>query len=180
MRETNGSSARERQRIVDEFVDRAFAGIDPDAPGAHIANGMRQLPPDAPDVLGPERQAAWEELAALMGDESFQRGVRQMAVTGARGGEPPAEFDAERVGEHAGAAVAAGVAPDSARGQEILGRILAPGTTAERRARLAERVATFTDRRVERYWLLMGVLNDRPPFPESAPAYEWFAAALRA
>jgi hypothetical protein len=180
MHEQAELSARGRQQIIDEFVDQAFDGIDPGAPGAHIAQGMRQLPTEAPDELGAEQAQAWAELAGLVSDASFRQRVRQMAMTGAQGGEQAEPYDPQPVTEHAGRAVAAGIAPESAQGKEILDRIVAPGTPAEERSRLAGLIETFTDRRVERYWQLMGVLNDRPPFAPSAPAFEWFVSALRA
>jgi hypothetical protein len=40
-------------------------------------------------------------------------------------------------------------------------------------------VETFTDRRVERYWQLVGQLNGREPFRPAVPAFEWLIAALR-
>ncbi|WP_405144586.1 hypothetical protein OG589_42475 [Sphaerisporangium sp. NBC_01403] len=172
-------SARERRQIIDDFVGRAFAGVDPGAPGAHVAQGMRQLPADSPDEPGAEQAEAWAELARLVADESFGRRVRQMALAGAEAGERPS-YDPAPVIEHAGGAVAAGVAPGSPEGRLILDQIVDAGMPAEERARLAAQVETFTDRRVERYWKLMGVLNGRAPFPSSAPAFEWFAAALRA
>ncbi|MEU8204739.1 hypothetical protein [Streptosporangium sp. NPDC049046] len=85
-----------------------------------------------------------------------------------------------QVGERAGRAVAAGIGPESAEGRAILDLIVDPGLPAADRARLADQVETFTDRRVERYWQLVGVLNDRPPFPPRVPDFEWFIAALRA
>jgi hypothetical protein len=179
MAELGHLTAHERQLIVDEFVQQAFAGIDPGAPGARIAQGMRRLPDVAPDELGAEQAAAWAELTGLMADDSFRHRVRQMAVTGAEGETRP-EYDPAPVAEHAGAAVAAGVAPESARGKEIVDRIVAPGTPGTERTRLADQIELFTDRRVERYWELMGVLNARPAFTSSSPAFEWFAAALRA
>ena len=51
---------------------------------------------------------------------------------------------------------------------------------AGRRGALADRLATFTDARVERYWQLLGVLHGRAPFEPSVPAVEWWIAALRA
>ncbi|GAA1278566.1 hypothetical protein GCM10009677_36090 [Sphaerisporangium rubeum] len=179
MAELGGLTARERQLIIDEFVEQAFAGIDPDATGARIAEGMRILPQDAPDELQPEKAAAWAELTGLLADGSFRDRVRQMAVTGARGQEEP-RYDPAPITEHAGAAVAAGVAPDSAQAKEIVDRVVGAGATAEEKATIAGQIETFADRRVERYWELMGVLNDRPAFPSAVPAFEWFAAALRA
>jgi hypothetical protein len=183
MHEAASLSAQERQRIIDEFVDHAFAGLAPDAPGAHIARSMRQMParlPDDPPGEPAEQVDAWVELAGLVADESFRQRVRQMTTAGATGGRQPQEVDSERVVEHIGGAVSAGIAPDSAEGQAVLGRVIDAGMPAERRAGLADELETFTDRRVERYWQLMGIINGRPPFPLHAPTYEWFIAALRA
>lgn len=47
------------------------------------------------------------------------------------------------------------------------------------RAAWADTVDLFADRRVERYWTLLGVLNGWPAREPTIPAYEWFAAALR-
>ncbi|GGQ02365.1 helix-turn-helix domain-containing protein [Streptosporangium pseudovulgare] len=172
-------SAGERQRVIDEFVDRAFDGIPADAPGAGIAQGMRQLPAELPDDPTDEQVDAWVELAELVGDESFQRRVREMATAGAAADQPPS-YDFALVTEHAGAAVEAGVDPASAEGLAVLERIVGADVPAAERVRMAETVELFSDRRVERYWELMGVLNDRPPVPPRVPAFEWFAAALRA
>ncbi|WP_433211838.1 MerR family transcriptional regulator [Microtetraspora malaysiensis] len=175
-------SAQERQRMIDEFVDRAFDGVEPQGPAANIAERMRRLPTELPDDPGTEQVEAWLELADLVGDAGFQERVRGMAVAGAapqeRSGPPP--YDHNAVLEHAGTAVADGVDPGSREGGAVLDRIVDPGLPAADRARLADEVETFTDHRVERYWQLIGVLNGRPPFPPSVPAFEWFAAALRA
>ncbi|WP_370019088.1 MerR family transcriptional regulator [Planotetraspora sp. GP83] len=174
-------SAQERQRMIDDFVDRTFDGIDPQAPGARIATSMRQLPAELPDDPTPEQVEAWLELAELVGDASFQERVREMAVAGAT---PDAEsgsqpYDPALVLEHAGRAVAAGISPESAEGRAILDQIVDPRLPARDRTRVADTVEMFTDHRVERYWQLMGVLNGRPPFPPSVSAFEWFIAALR-
>ncbi|WP_326637686.1 MerR family transcriptional regulator [Streptosporangium sp. NBC_01755] len=174
-------SAQERQRMIDDFVDRTFDGIDPQSPGAHIATSMRQIPAELPDDPSPEQVEAWLELAELVGDAGFQERVRQMAVAGATPGDEsgPQPYDPALVLEHAGRAVAAGISPESAEGRAILDQIVDPALPAGDRARVADHVETFTDRRVERYWQLVGVLNGRPPFPPRVPAFEWFIAALR-
>ncbi|GAA3048987.1 MerR family transcriptional regulator [Actinokineospora globicatena] len=177
MHEMARLSAGERQRVIDEFVDRTFAGVDEGAPGAGIATAMRQLPADLPDDPTDAQVDAWVELAGLVADEDFQRRVRQMAVTGAAGA-PPVAHDPALVVEHAAPAEAAGIDPASPRGQEILARI-AGGLSTEDRLRLAESIETFSDRRVERYWQLLGILNGSTPFEPRVPAFEWFAAALR-
>jgi hypothetical protein len=82
--------------------------------------------------------------------------------------------------QHAGQAVAAGVDPASPAGQEVLGRIVAPGTPAGQRTATLRQLETFTDARVERYWQLLAVLNGQPVPPSVVPAFEWLIAALRA
>lgn len=99
-------SAQERQQMINDFVDRTFDGVDPQAPGARIAQAMRQLPAELPDDPTAGQVDAWLELAELVGDDSFQRRVRQMAVSGGQPGQRP--YDPARVLEHAGQAVAAG------------------------------------------------------------------------
>jgi hypothetical protein len=39
---------------------------------------------------------------------------------------------------------------------------------------------TFTDRRAERYWQLLAVINGWPVRPATVPAWEWFPEPLRA
>ena len=47
------------------------------------------------------------------------------------------------------------------------------------RAQLAEMIETFTDRRVERYWQLLAIMNGWPQRgPSATPAWEWLLAAL--
>lgn len=177
-------TAVQRQQIIDDFVTDAFADIDPDAPGAGIASAMRQMPAELSEDPSAEQIDAWVELAELVADPSFQVRVREMAVRGASGsgaaGEPevPA-LDPALVAEHAGGALAAGVAPESEQGGVVLARIVRPELTADQRTALGDQLETFTDDRVERYWQLMGVLNDRPAVPSMVPAFEWLIAALR-
>ncbi|MFS1305323.1 MerR family transcriptional regulator [Streptosporangium longisporum] len=175
-------SAQERQRMIDEFVDRVVDGIDPQAPGAHIATHMRRLPAELPGDPTPEQAQAWLELAELVSDTGFQERVRQMAVAGAAPGNEsgPQPYDSGLVLEHAGRAVAAGIDPGSAEGRAILDQLVDPALPAEDRDRVADEMEMFTDRRVERYWQLLGVLNGHAPFPPGVPAFEWFIAALRA
>ncbi|MDI2029290.1 MerR family transcriptional regulator [Saccharopolyspora sp. TS4A08] len=180
MHEVAKMSADERQRIIDDFVGTTFEGIDDDAPGAHIAQGMRSMPPALPDDPTTEQVDAWVELAELVADEDFRRRCREMAVTGAQGIEQPGGYTPEKVMEHGAEALREGVAPESARGAEFLDRIVDPGLGAEERLALADTVETFTDRRVERYWQLLGVLNGWPAFEPHVPNFEWLIAALRA
>jgi DNA-binding transcriptional MerR regulator len=170
-------SAAQRQQLLDSFVDEAFAGTDPDAPGAGIAQNMRTLPAELPDDPSTEQVEAWVELAELVSDPSFRDRVREMAVAGSESAPRPEGLDPALVAEHAAPALAAGVDPASPEGAAVLERIVPAGAD---RAALADVTATFSDRRVERYWELLGVLNGWDPWPRRVPAFEWTVAALRA
>lgn len=172
-------SAEERQHMIDEFVGAAFDGIDPDAQGAGIAQAMRSLPAQLPDDPTTEQVEAWIELAELVADPSFRARVREMATTGAAGPVEQPPVDPGAVVEQAGAALAAGVEPGTPAAEEVLARLVPIDLDGPGRVALAERLATFTDRRVERYWQLLGVLNGWPQRAPSVPAFEWLIAALR-
>ena len=170
-------SAAQRQEVLDEFVDAVFAGTDPDAPGAGIAGAMRTLPAELPEDPSTEQVEAWVELGELVSDPSFRARAREMAVAGSDGPPPPEGYDATEVLEQAGPAHAAGVDPASPEAGALVDRLVAAGTD---RPALAGTIATFSDRRVERYWELLGLLNGWDPWPPRVPVFEWFAAALRA
>jgi DNA-binding transcriptional MerR regulator len=172
-------SAQERQQIINDFVDETFAGLDP----SHIAQAMRAMRATLPEEPTSEQVEAWVELAGLVSDPGFKQRVREMATTATVPADQSDEkwkYQSELIAEHAGAAVAAGIAPASPEGQTILNRIVAPDLPAEDRLALADTIDTYSDQRVERYWQLMGILNDRPPFPAQTPLYDWLMTALRA
>jgi DNA-binding transcriptional MerR regulator len=187
--------ADERRTIVSEFVDEVFAGLDAE-PG--IAARMRTVTPELPDEPTTEQIEAWIELAELVRDEDFRRRIRAMAQRSAqeRAAAPAAGAAAGResqarisaaVGELAGAALADGIDPVSAQARPIVdelaglfsqqhGRADGP----EFRAWLADTIAAFTDRRVERYWELLGIMNGWPQRSSCTTAWEWLLSGLRA
>ncbi len=197
--------AAERRNIVADFVEEVFAGLDAD-PG--IAARMRAATPELPDEPTGEQVQAWIELAELVADEDFRRRIRAMAQRSAQdraaaagAGSPAApaapaardahERAAQAVGDRAGAALAAGIDPASAQAcpvvdelagmfAELHGRTDGP----EFRAWLADTLETFTDRRAERYWQLLAIMNGWPQRGRAAestiPPWEWLVAGLRA
>ena len=178
-------SARERQQMIDAFVERAFAGVPEDAPGANIAASMRTLPAELPDDPTSEQVSAWLELATLLQDPAFADRVREMALAGAMATpeEPDAmQVDMGRLQNLGGQALAEHVQPGTARAEALVAELLDDGSplTPERRSMLADRLATFADARVERYWMLLGVLNGWPAWEPSVPAVEWWITALHA
>src|SRR5690606_19341895 len=106
---------------------------------------------------------------------------RDMAVNGARAqAEQPFDREqAERVTARAQRALREGVAPDSGAAGEVIAELSAMFDDVDH-AELADRLAGFTDARVERYWSLLGILNGWPAREPQVPAWEWLIAALRA
>lgn len=173
-------SAAERQRLIDEFVDEVFAGCRPDHPGASIAQGMRMLPAELPDDPTPEQVDAWVELADLVADEGFRAACRRMAVTADADRQLEQPFANDQAIGAAGRALADNVDPASAEARKILDGFLDPAMPADERRKWADRLDTFTDRRVGRYWELLAILNGWPRRPSSIPEMEWIIATLRA
>jgi DNA-binding transcriptional MerR regulator len=177
-----------RRRIIEEFVDEMFEGIDADG---GVAAKMRAAAPDLPDDPTDEQVAAWIELAELVTDDDFRRRVREMAVAGDRGGSAaPDAASAQRVAqvvaERAGAALAAGIDPSSAQARPVVDELASMFAAVHGsedgpkfRSWLADTLDTFTDGRVERYWALLAIINGWPSRPAAVPAWEWLVAALR-
>ncbi|MEU0480952.1 MerR family transcriptional regulator [Streptosporangium sp. NPDC006013] len=173
-------SARERQQIIDDFVDRVFADVvDEDA--TLVAGWMRDLPSDLPEDPTSEQINAWVELAGLAGEESFQQTVRRMVLSGEENNRLEYGLNLRPlVLEHAGAALSRGIAPESAGASLILKRIIPDDLPAEETAALITWLDMVAEPRVERYWQLLSLLKGQQPSPPAVPAFEWLLAALRA
>jgi DNA-binding transcriptional MerR regulator len=175
-------SAAEKRETLERFVSRTFEGLSLEGPTAQIAAAMHGAASTLPDDPTDAQLDAWIELAELVSDEAFGARVREMALAGARRDAPPNPHapDPQRVRELVSPALAAGVAPESARGRAILDQLVPTQLSGTERRTLREQLATFTDARVERYWQLLGVLGGRAPFPATVPLYVWLLSALEA
>ncbi|MBB5789593.1 MerR family transcriptional regulator [Jiangella mangrovi] len=185
-------SAAERQQIIDDYWSSTFEGLDTDPV---FASRMRSVRVDLPDDPTPAQVEAWVELAELVRDPSYRARVRQMAEAGSgaapsgSSGPSPAEVALyESVAELVTPLLTAEVAPSSPEGRLVADQ-LAPRFAHARgvsdgdgfRRELGEQIALFSDRRVERYWELVGVINDWPAGQVrsgSVATMEWFAQAL--
>ena len=152
-----------------------------------LTDKLRMGIPELPDDPTPEQGTAWVELAALLRDPDFVASSRRMAQRAlAEGPAPdPDQFQvSQAVGEIAGPAARAGIAPASPEALTVVERLEALGPQPpEARAVAAERIEAFTDRRVGRYWTLVGVINGWQPSQAPADvtdAWEWYGQALRA
>jgi hypothetical protein len=175
---------------MNEFLSAVFADHD-DNP---FAARMRAALPALPDQPTEAQVDAWIELAGLVGDPEFRERVRQMVVQGEHqrtaSGISETDEATQRAGmavvEKAGAAVAAGITPDSPGAAPIVAEVVELFASAAGRrdnhayrAELAAQLEMFSDRRVERYWQLIGLINGWPERPSLMPAYEWFMIALK-
>lgn len=169
-------SDAERRRIVADFLDHVFDGLDVD-PG--LVARMRSAAPELPDDPAPEQLDAWIELAELVQDDDFRTRIRRMSHESASA-SPPGDMRsvAALVAERAGAALAAGAAPGSPEAEAVVAELL-PAFGNTDRAELAARLETGTDARAERYWQLLAIINGWPPVPTTVPAWEWLIRALR-
>ena len=191
MSEFARASALEADRIMEDFLGAVFAEHEDDPFAARMRTALPALPEEPSD-----RQVdAWIELARLVGDPAFRARIRTMVREGARqrAASGTSEVDAatQRAGqavvERVGAAVSAGISPASPDAAPIVDEVVglfaaAAGRSdgAEYRAELAAQVEMFSDRRVELYWELIGIINGWPVRPSVMPAYEWLLAALHA
>jgi len=175
-------TADERRRIIDDYLDAVF-GDNPSMVADKLAMGA----PELPDDPTPDQVAAWVEIVGLLRDPDFIATSRRMAERArAEGPEPdPTQFEVSKaVGALAGPAARAGIDPASGEALAVVERLEALGpASAEDRTRAADRIEAFSDRRVGRYWTLVGIINGWAP--DQAPtdvvdAWEWYAQALRA
>jgi DNA-binding transcriptional MerR regulator len=183
-------SAAERRRLITDFIDDTFTGLDlsPD-----FLPMMRGAMPDLPGEPAPEQVDAWVELAGLVQDASFRASLRRAAASQARAaagaGQPSPEAAralATLLQERVAAATAAGIEPDSAEARPVAGELAAAYArlagrpdSPEFRSWLLELLAESSDRRYERYWQLLAVINGWPAAPSVLPAAEWLITALR-
>jgi hypothetical protein len=184
-------SAAERRQLVNDFIDDTFTGLDL---GPDFLPMMRGAMPDLPADPTPEQVSAWVELAELVQDPGFRASLREAAAAQARAraetrAEPSHEAHqgmATLLRERVAAATAAGIEPDSAEAQPVADELAAAyarhagrADSPQFRSWLLDLLESAGDRRYERYWQLLAVINGWPPSPAVMPAAEWLITALR-
>ncbi|MFE9423061.1 MerR family transcriptional regulator [Kitasatospora sp. NPDC006697] len=178
-----------RRRLVNDFIDDTFGGLDanPD-----LVAMMRSAMPDLPDDPAPDQVEAWVELAELTQDPDFRSAVRRMAehqaAERAQGDTTGLHHElTEAVREQVGQALAAGISPTSAEAAPVVdtltaryAQVFGRADDADLRRWLLTRLEVGNDPRTERYWQLLAVINGWPVPPTLTPVFAWFTEALRA
>ncbi|MGV9790807.1 MerR family transcriptional regulator [Streptomyces sp. NPDC003435] len=182
-------SEDERRRLVGDFLDAVFGGLDA-APA--FAGVMRSMTPELPDKPEAQQIQAWVELAEMSLDPAFRALLRRMAedqaAEQARSDTMGPRRDiAAAVRDQAAPALTAGIDPASSQADPIVAAFMAhyahlvgSPDDVELRRRLATRLESVNDPSRERYLQLLAVVNGWP-VPESlAPVFHWSVQALRA
>ncbi|MER8034037.1 MerR family transcriptional regulator [Streptomyces hydrogenans] len=181
-------SEDERRRLIGEFLDVVFGGLDATPAFSGV---MRSMTPELPENPETEQVQAWVELAEMSQDPDFRAVVRRMAEEQAaeqarsdtRG---PRRDIAAAVRDQAGPALTAGIDPASPEADPIVAeftahyaRLLGRPDDVELRRRLATRLESVNDPRWERYLQLLAVVNGWPAPETLAPVLDWSVRALR-
>ncbi|MGI5288730.1 MerR family transcriptional regulator [Nonomuraea polychroma] len=169
--------AAEMADLLDSFIDGV--GGDIAARRDWLACMRDAMLPDLPEEPTAAQLDAWLELAGLLSDEDFQAGLRSMS---ADFWAQPRDHDAWRRAtaamiEEVGAALAAGIAPESPEAAPVLERVLElSGQTGEEMLRGFDE----HDPRAGRIWELVAIVRGLEPSWPQAAAYRWIEQALRA
>lgn len=172
-------SAAERRRIVEEFVDEVFHGLDTADPV--IRERMRNTAADLPEEPTPEQVDAWLELAEMLQDPDFRAEMRKVAEFNAadRGHDAPAGASlwfSRRLVQLGARARERGIAPDSAEAAEVLGELLGDADPAA----VLYRLRSHATNRVARYRELLAVVKGTGPEAAYREEFAWVVAALEA
>jgi DNA-binding transcriptional MerR regulator len=182
-------SEDERRRLIGDFLDTAFGGLDANPEFVGI---RRSMTPELPDNPGAEQVEAWVELAELSQDPDFRASMRRMAehhaAERAQGDTTALRRDpAAMVRDQVGPALVAGIDPASSPADPVVAAVAAQYAhdldrpdDVDLRRRLLIRLETANDPRRELYLQLLAVINGWPAPGSLAPVLDWFIQALRA
>ncbi|MFJ3444084.1 MerR family transcriptional regulator [Streptomyces sp. NPDC086081] len=172
-------SAAERRRILEEFVDEIFHGLDTADP--LIRERMRHTAADLPEEPTPEQVDAWLELAELLRDPGFRAEMRGVAESNAadRGPDAPAGASlrfSRRLVRLGAEARERGLAPDSPEAGRMLDDLLGQADPAA----VLDRLRAHATHRIARYRELLAVVKGAGPGVARREEFAWVAAALEA
>ncbi|KAB2340778.1 MerR family transcriptional regulator [Actinomadura rudentiformis] len=182
-------SDEERRRIINDFIDETFGGLDANP---EFVAMLRSAMPELPDDPEPEQVDAWVELAELVQEPDFRARVRRMAEFQASerdtGFQDGLHHDLTQIViAKVEQARAAGVSPESAEATPFVDELVAAyaqatgrSDDADFRRKLLNRLEVGNDPAAERYWQLLATINGWPAPPALTPVFEWFIAALGA
>ncbi|SFG89358.1 DNA-binding transcriptional regulator, MerR family [Streptomyces mirabilis] len=143
-------SAAERKRIMEEFVEELFHGLDCVDPA--IEERMRSIAVDLPEEPTPEQVDAWVELAEMVQDPEFRAQMRAVVEFNAADQDHAAAAGRSvwfpmRMLQLGTEARARGIAPESPEAAALLREVLGDGDAAA----VLERMESASNERLARY-----------------------------
>ncbi|MEU9210846.1 MerR family transcriptional regulator [Streptomyces sp. NPDC048415] len=172
-------SAAERKRIIDDFMEETFSGLDTADPD--IRTRLRFSFADLPEDPTPEQVDAWVELAELVQDRGFRARMRKMIEFNAADRGPDVApgtslWFMSRLVQLAGEARERGIDPASPAAEEVLDGLLGNAD----RAAVLERMESAGHAETARFRELSALLRGMGPLPAHREEFAWVVAALRA
>ncbi|MGW3663323.1 MerR family transcriptional regulator [Streptomyces sp. NPDC005141] len=172
-------SAAERGRVIDDFMEETFGGLDTADPD--IRTRMRFNIGDLPDDPTPGQVDAWVELAELIQDRGFRARMREMIEFNAADRGPDVApgtslWFMSRLVQLAGEALETGVDPGSPEADTVLSGLLGD---ADRAAVLA-RMESAAHAEIARFRELSALVRGTDPLSAHREEFAWVVAALRA
>ncbi|MET7386619.1 MerR family transcriptional regulator [Streptomyces sp. NPDC005529] len=172
-------SAAERGRIVDDFMEETFGGLDTADPD--IRTRLRFNVGDLPDDPSPEQVDAWVELAELIQDPAFRARMRETVEFNAADRGPDVTpgtslWFMSRLVQLAGEALERGVDPVSPEADEVLAGLLGDADAAV----LLSRVESAAHAEMARFRELCARVRGLEPLSAHRTEFAWVVAALRA
>ncbi|MEU0784360.1 MerR family transcriptional regulator [Streptomyces sp. NPDC006173] len=172
-------SAAERGRIVDDFMEETFGGLDTADPD--IRTRLRFSVGDLPDDPAPEQVDAWVELAELIQDPAFRARMRETVEFNAADRGPDVApgtslWFMSRLVQLAGEALERGVDPASPEADEVLAGLLGDADNAV----LLARVESAAHAEMARFRELCARVRGLEPLSAHRAEFAWVVAALRA
>ncbi len=172
-------SAAERKRIIDTFTAEVFGGLDTTDPD--IRTRLQFGIPDLPDDPTADQVDAWVEMAEMLQNPEFRRGMRKVIEFNAAGRTPATPpgtslWFMSRLVQLAGDARGRGVAPESAEAREVLAELLGDAD----RAAVLDRILSASQTQVSRFRDLIARVRGLEQSPQYREEFAWVVAALRA
>jgi DNA-binding transcriptional MerR regulator len=172
-------SAAERKRIMEEFVEELFHGLDSVDPA--IQERMRSIAVDLPQEPTPEQVDAWVELAEMVQDPEFRAQMRTVVEFNAADQDHAAAAGRSlwfpmRMLQLATEARARGIAPESPEAAALLREVLGDGDPAA----VLERMESASNDRLARYRELLSTVKGAGTPSAHRAEFGWVVAALRA
>ncbi|WP_371662714.1 MerR family transcriptional regulator [Streptomyces sp. NBC_00280] len=172
-------SAAERKRIMEEFVEELFHGLDSVDPA--IRDRMRSIAVDLPEDPTAEQVDAWVELAELIQNPEFRAQMRQVmefnaADQGSSAAAGRSTWFPMRLVQLAAEARERGIAPEAPEAEAILREVLGDGDPAV----VLERIESASNERLSRYRELLVKVKGAEPAAAHREEFAWVVAALRA